>query len=77
MWIRSQCGWDIVKAKSVELSNDSTKIKIYGIVDCERHLLGEYEAVRRGLEVMDEIQVHITKMLACQSTNLVYQMPEE
>lgn len=74
MWIRSQDGKNLSNVKVVYVWG----VQVYGLIDGTNNgkgLLGKYETEERAIEVLNEIQLKITKPIPFDSP--VYEMPEK
>ena len=86
MWIRSQNKKSLMKAIDVTLDIplNSGEVGIKGYFDNNKFgMLGYYKSEERAIEVLDEIQTHISRYKVLEvdecleAEDVVYQMPEE
>jgi len=74
LWVRSQDKKELVKVNRIALSNVG---EILTFDNQENEInLGNYTPYERALEVLDEIQIEISKFLGTEA-EIVYEMPEE
>lgn len=80
MWIRSQSKETLLKVTKIFIQNNEIFANMEDGFD---EMVGEYKSKERAIEVLDEIQTHISRYKVLEvdecleAEDVVYQMPEE
>lgn len=74
LWIRSQDRTTLIKCGEIYIADITSNYLIREVGSS--HTLGAYKTIDKALEVLDEIQIEISKFLGT-AAEIVYEMPEE
>ena len=89
MWIRSQSKETLINSNEMWINDTDGNVRIIAVNSTINtgggNVLGHYKTKERAIEILDDIQDTIRKLLVCQTTRykigcipiMIYEMPQE